>query len=216
MKTSFLFFTISFLCFIISCATNKEFAKKSIFSFSANGLQYQIICINTESGEGTNYLAHINDQGYQLSLARDLDQDGSIDQILHNEFTLSDANKVYKIGIEKARLMGSYNERSSLRTFEYIDGQTTYTIKTYIIDKEIANNLFLISNSILNTESMFIDTNANGELDSREKGVLQISEANILYKSLLKNGVNSGEIEFKNRNFWVKEVNILNSATALK
>lgn len=216
MRHSYLLNAICLLFLISACTSNKELAKKSVFSFSLDENQFQIISVNTKSGEGTNYLARVNIYGKQLSLARDLNQDGSIDLILRGELSINEADVIYNIGIEKAKEMGNYAERVSLRTFEYLEGTTTFTIKTYLIGEKSANNLFLILDNELQMESIFLDTNADGVLDAVEKGTMSLSEASEYYKKALELGLEKNKIELRDKSFWVKEANILDSATALK
>jgi|GEM_PF-1082025 len=207
--------TTCFLFLISACMVNKDLAQKSTFTFFSDGIKYQITSVNTPSGEGTNYLSKIDAEGTQLSLARDLDQDGSIDLILKSDFSLSEANTIYNLGIGKAKLLGNYAERSSLRTFEYIEEQIVFTIKTYIIGEDNSSNLFLILDSELDEESIFLDSNADGIIDSIEKGTMSIIDANIFYVKALELGIKKGKIQLRNNNYWVREVNILNSVTAL-
>lgn len=215
MRNIYLLNSICFLFFISSCASNKDLAKKSVFTFTENGDQYQIVCVNTKSGEGTNYLAKVDNKGQQLTLARDLDQDGSIDLILKGDQSLSEANMIYNLGIDKAKELGNYAERVSLRTFEHIENHLLYTIKTYLIDEENASNLFLISDKSLAEEYIFIDTNADGILDSVEKGTMSLDLANQYYTKILQVGLDNKKIDLRNNTYRVKEVNILESATAL-
>lgn len=215
MRNLYLLNSICFLFFISSCASNKDLAKKSVFTFTENGDHYQIVCVNTKSGEGTNYLAKVDNKGQQLTLARDLDQDGSIDMILKGDQSISEANMIYNLGIDKAKELGNYAERVSLRTFEHIDNYVLYTIKTYLIDEENASNLFLISDNTLEEEYIFMDTNADGILDSVEKGVMNLNLANDYYTKIIKVGLDSKKIYLRNNIYIVKEVNILESATAL-
>ncbi|GAB5408265.1 MAG: hypothetical protein BalsKO_06300 [Balneolaceae bacterium] len=216
MRNSLLLNAIFIFCLISACTSNKDIAQKNTFSFTSNGNQYQIVCVNTNSGEGTNYLAEIDAKGRQLSLARDLDQDGSIDLILKGEFSIDEADKVYDFGINEAKKMGNYTERVSLRTFEYLENQILFTVKTYLTDKNHASNLFLIFDNTKSVESIFLDTNADGILDSIEKGSLSLKVANEYYISTLNMGLKQKKIELLNKTYRVKEVNLLESATALK
>lgn len=216
MRNFFLVTAIfSFLLGIVSCSTSKEWAKKNVFAFSIDQNNYQIISLNTQSGEGTNYLAQINENGQQVFLARDLNQDGSIDLILKSYLSIEDANLIYFTGIDKAKNMGSYTEKASLRTFEYQKEQLLFTIKTYQIEKENASNLLLIFDTGTNTESIFLDSNADGILDSIEKGSMDLTKANYYYKAVLKKGIEMRKIELRKTGYWVKETNITESATAL-
>lgn len=217
MRNSTLLISIALIVSTMSCTSSKELAKKSVFTFLLEGEQYQIISINTNSGEGTNYLAKLDDStGNQLNLARDLDQDGTIDLVFkNNDFSLSKANRVYTDGINKAKNLGNYAERTPQRTFEFKDGLIWYTIKSYFYDNEAVSCLFLIHNKETNIESMFLDVNADGSLDSIEKGNMNLDEANIFYSKILNLGIKRKRIELRNDAYIVLETQPLLASTAL-
>ena len=215
MRNSILLTYIALIASTISCISSQELAKKSVFTFSSEGEEYQIISINTKSGEGTNYLAKIEDSnGHQINLGRDLDQDGTIDLVFKSDnFSLAKANRIYIDGINKAKNLGNYAERAPLRTFEFKEGLIVYTIKSYFYDNDTASCLFLVQNTETNTESMFLDTNADGNLDSIEKGTMNLDEANILYTKILNLGIQKKRIELKNDAYLVLETPPLLAAT---
>ena len=214
MKTQVLL--LAFIFTGIACTTQKDVARKNVYSFTLGNEQYQITSINTKSGEGVNYLTQINELGETVLKARDLNQDGFIDNILKGTVSLIEANEIYTIGINLARADGNYEERVSLRTYEFIIDDTRYTIKTYIIGSENATNLFIIYNHLTNEESILSDTNADGTLDSIENGPLTLDEANKLYKQVLEEGIKSRRIIKIKNTFQVQEDVLLQTVSLYK
>ena len=211
MKTQILLLIL--IALSTACATQKDIARKNVYSFTINDQQYQITSINTKSGEGVNYLTQVDEAGKNVFKARDLNQDGSIDTILKGSVSLLEANEIYTAGINFARADGNYEERISLRTFEFIIDDTLYTIKTYIIGPENTLNLFIIYNPQSNEEFIFSDTDANGALDSIESGTLTLEEADKLYKQVLEEGIMSRRIIKIRNTFLVQEDALLQTAS---
>lgn len=214
MKTPVPLFVLIFIS--MACITPKDVARKSVYSFSIDNKEYQIASINTKSGEGVNYLTGTDNFGSAILKARDLNQDGTIDIILKGSISLKEANRIYTMGINSARAEGNYEERVSLRTFEFIIDETLYTIKTYILDSKNATNLFIIYSPTIHEEFILSDSNADGELDSIENGSLTIEEANKLYKLILYEGVRSRRIYKTKNKFLVQENISMKSASFYK
>ncbi len=213
MRTSILFLT---LFIVSSCATQKEIARKSIYSFNFEGEQFQITSINTDSGEGFNFLSQIDNSGKTEFKARDFNQDGTLDIVLKGNLTLTKANEIYLAGINFARAEGNYKETTSLRTFEFSKAENLYTIKTYILDEDNASNLFSIYNHLTGELSLFSDSNANGVLNTREKGNMSIEDANRLYKEIIEEGILSKRMVKKETTYIVIESSNLQTASYRK
>lgn len=214
MKTHILL--LAFILTGTACTAQKDLARKNVYSFALGNELYQITSINTKSGEGVNYLTQINELGETVLKARDLNQDGFIDNVLKGTLSLIEVNEIYTAGINFARADGNYEERVSLRTYEFITDNTRYTIKTYIIGPENATNLFIIYNHLINEESILSDTNADGTLDSVENGALTLEEANILYKQVLEEGMKSRRIVKIKNTFLVQEDPLSQTASLYK
>lgn len=215
MRYTLLSVIVSITLLMIGCKSTSELTRKSVFTFSINESEYQIISLNTSSGEGTNYLARVEESPQPIMLARDLDQDGIIDLILkEDKITLPLANQIYKEGITQAKDLGNYKEQFAFRTFEYIDGSILYTIKSYVVNNESSSILFLIFDSESGKESILIDNNADGTLESIEKGSITLENAKPLYTRILKEGLDQDKIEYKKGVYIVKVIQPLESATA--
>ena len=86
----------------LGCATTQETTRRSVFSFNYNDLSYEIVSLNTSSGEGTNIHYELIDSSADL-LARDINQDGTIDVVVRGSLTLEESDEIYKAGIETAK-----------------------------------------------------------------------------------------------------------------
>ncbi len=207
MRTLFFLFLSSAM--ISSCAVQKELAQKSVYSFSIDGEQFQITSINIESGEGTNFLSQTSEVGTTLLNARDLDQDGTIDAILKGSWSLFEANLIYREGIASAKANGNFREQTSLRTFEFQTNAYHFTIKSYSSEPENVSNLFIVVDKATISESIFLDSNADGKLESTEKGTFDLEKAEILYREVLNEGIITDQILFINERYIVKKASEL-------
>ena len=208
MNPRIIFFIVVFLT--TACASQNNIANKSVFTFTSEGTQYQIVSINSKSGEGTNFLIQVDDNGHPVKLARDLDQDGTLDLILKvRELTLPKANIIYNEGINKAKSSGSYRERTVLRTFEVTKDNYIFTIKTYLIENSSPHSLFVMYNLEDNSESIFMDSKSDGKLDYIEKGTISLKDANTFYTNVLKEGILKKKIDYDEGIYTVKKVQSL-------
>lgn len=194
---------------ICSCATQKELARKNVYSFIINEQVFQITSFNTDSGEGTNFLSEIDDTGEPLLKARDLDQNGTIDIILKGSWSLFEANLIYNEGIASAKAAGNITERTSLRTFEFQTPTNLFTIKSYSTGPQNVSNLFIILDKTTNGESIFLDSNADGQLESVEKGTFNLDEADSLYSKVLNEGITRRQIQHMDGKYTVKKASNL-------
>jgi hypothetical protein len=75
---------VTLLVFLnLGCATTQETSRKSVFSFNFNEMPYEIVSLNTSSGEGTNILYELVDNTSDI-IARDINQDGTIDVVVND------------------------------------------------------------------------------------------------------------------------------------
>lgn len=185
---------ISCLSILAACSSSKDIATKNTFAFTFEGGSYQIVSLNTPTGEGSNYLFELMDNGNASRTASDLDQDGSLDIVIHPEYSLDVANRIYIAGILKAKSAGNFKEREHNRTFEYRTTDSLFTIRSYTMNDGTVNNLFTVSTAIENDESMFTDNRADGQLNRRDKGVVELTDAAPLYTRTLQKGILSQRI----------------------
>lgn len=188
--------SISFLCvfvFALGCSGLKKTPRKSIFTFNYENQTYEIVSLNTASGEGTNILSLVGNGNAPLT-AQDINQDGIIDVVLNGWTHIEEANKVYAAGIEAAQRAGNYQELQPSRTFEWKNELYTLVITTYYYSEAELNNLFTIRFHDTQPEAIFIDYNADGALDAAQKGETTLERAQNLYEATLLKGIDEGRI----------------------
>lgn len=193
-----LIFTLLLVCCVFSaCSTSKDIATKNTFAFTFEGDSYQIVSINTSTGEGSNYLFTLNaSSGKASRTASDLDQDGSMDVVINKAFSLDQVNRIYVAGILKAKSAGNFRERNTNRTYEFVRGDSVFTIRSYTLNDGSVDNLFSIGLLLSGQESMFTDHAADGTLDRSDKGEISLTDAGPLYEMALQEGVLIQRITF--------------------
>lgn len=194
---------------LMGCVSTNQTAKKSVFTFNYEDQTYEIVSVNTESGEGINILTLIS--GSEKVSARDLNQDGVLDIIIRGNTSIDELNTVYLAGIDIARSSGNYSERQALRQFEWEQESYTLIISTYFYNQNEVNNQFIIVFSETGQEAIFTDLMADGTLDEWDKGNIEITRAQKLYEMTLLKGIDEGRIQ-KNENFY--EVLLRNQMSA--
>ena len=190
---------VGVLVALMGCATTNQSAKKSVFTFNYENQTYEIISLNTQSGEGTNILTLVG--GNERISARDLNQDGVLDVVIQGNTHIDVLNSIYLAGIDIARSSGNYSERQALRQFEWEQESYTLIISTYFYNQNEVNNQFIIVFSETGQEAMFTDLMADGTLDEWDKGNVEITRAQKLYEMTLLKGIDEGRIQ-KNENFY--------------
>ena len=180
---------------IMGCASSNQTARKSVFTFNYENQTYEIISVNTPSGEGTNILSLVGSD--ETISARDMNQDGFLDVVIRGDLELDDLNEIYATGINIARMSGNYQEREALRKFEWKNESYTLTISTYLYSENEINNQFTILFTDNGKEAMFTDRMGDGTLDSVEKGLVELQRAQQLYEMTLLKGIDEGRIEKK-------------------
>lgn len=178
----------------IGCGSTKQIHEKNLFSFMLNGENYEIISMNTESGEGGNLLILRKENRIDFS-AQDLNQDGLIDTILKGDVELEEANAIYWEGIRIARNKGLYKEKEGLRTFEWKSPAVSFVLQSYIPTNnsdEIFFNRFSLY--LMNEDVISIDRNADGILDEVEKGSVKLDSLQTFYTEALEIGIRAQRI----------------------
>lgn len=178
--------------------------------FSVQESVYKITSLNTPSGEGSNILASVNDSDHGSWVAKDLDQDGTLDVILKGSTSLDFANEVYWIGIERAKDNGQYKSRYALRSYELITEERILTIRSYIAEDSSPTNMFIVFDKLTKTETILVDANADGILNRTEKGFLEIELAQEFYTEALEKGILDNRITLIDKVYLVKEYSLDN------
>ena len=198
------YITVILVVFLnLGCAATQEVSRKSVFSFSYNELSYEIVSLNTSTGEGTNILYELVDNSADI-LARDINQDGTIDIVVRGTLTLEECDEIYKAGIQTAKLSGNYQERTPSRRYEWTLEEYSLTVSTYVPNSDHINNVFLIKLNNNQTEHIYTDIFGDGVLNSREKGVIGIERAQQLYEMTLLKGLDENRVVFDDGTYMVK------------
>lgn len=189
---------------VIGCTSTKQTTSKSVFTFNYSNSTYEIVSINTPSGEGINILSQLGEEGKRFT-AHDINQDGVLDIVIKGSSEITGANLIYAAGIDAAKNSGNYLERNFNRSFKWENELYTLTISSYFLSESELYNLFTITMSTDSSESMFQDFNADGILDTTDKGTFPIDRAQPLYEATLLKGIDEGRINKNEFNYFVKE-----------
>lgn len=204
MKKIAYIFALIIALLSLGCATTQETSRKSVFSFSYNQMPYEIVSLNTSTGEGTNILYELVDNTSDI-IARDINQDGTIDVVIRGSMTLDECDEIYKAGIKTAKLSGNYRERTPARQYEWTLEEYTLIVSTYIPNINHVNNVFLVRLNEDQTEHIFTDIFGDGVLNSIEKGIIGIARAQQLYEMTLLRGLDERRMQFEDGTYSVKE-----------
>jgi len=186
------------------CAIQQYAPQKSVFSFNFEQTRYEIVSLNTSSGEGTNLISELTESDIK-NVARDINQDGTIDIVIKGSLSIEEFDVIYKAGIESARKTGNYQERISLRRFEWTFEQFELRVTTYFVSEDDVNNVFFILSNTDRTEHLFTDRFADGKLDNTDKGSINFVRAQQLYEMTLIMGLAEKRISFDDIKYIVLE-----------
>lgn len=177
------------------CKTTEEITSSTLFSFTYEDEEYQIVSIRDSEGTGANLL--LKKEGITtVYRARDYNQDGRLDMIQSGKVDLSEANIVYEYGLHQAVEEGKLRTQYTKRIYEYTDSNSMYTIETYGFFRETLKNQFIIRDLFNNYQQEFLDLDADGKLDRSEHSSIKITEAQLLYELVLKKGVAEKKIDW--------------------
>lgn len=206
LKSILTYFSFLLLLLLsIGCSSSDELTRKALFPFEYEDEEYQIVSIVDRYGDGMNLLLQM-EQDSSVFRSLDRDQDGIIDLIQFGPLTLEEANLIYTYGIQLAKQRGKFRGRERPRLFEFQEEPYRYTIQTLGSHPEVAYNRFCILDYRTNLEESYLDLNADGILDQTEFSERDLSEVQIRYQQILKNGMNQSLIHFKFNKYLVKDL----------
>lgn len=199
VKLSFLLLTG---LFILGCSSTKDLPTRTEFFFIFDDEPFEIISISDPSGEGYNYLIK-KEEGESVFRSMDTNQDGIIDLIQYGSFSIDQANRIYTYGIQQAINQQKFKARKTQRVFTVTENNTVYTIQTFGYYKDLLYNQFTINFLETDSSEIYLDMNADGELDNIEKSERSLEEAQEIYQRIIQTGIESKLIEFRFEKFIV-------------
>lgn len=200
--------SILLLLVLCGCSLLRSYDEKT-FSFNYDGDDFEIVSKIQGDEVLENLLLMYNESGEIILEGIDEDSDGELDELRRGDITLSEANRIYYVGIEQALEAGDFDSKNELRIFEFSDPPYVYDIETKGYDdytsrrrmvygyvKEVAVfNQFTIVQTETQTEIVIQDLDADGSLDvSITPENLNTSDYQDIYKEVLDEGVSSNRI----------------------
>ncbi len=209
------FFIVLFL--LCSCSLLRSSVERT-FSFNYSGNDYEIVSKIQGEEVLENLLLMYNENGEIILEGVDVDSDGELDELRRGEVSISEANRIYYVGIEQALESGNFDSKNELRIFEFTNPPYVYSIETVGYDdytsrrrmvygylKEVViYNQFSIVQTEEETEIVVRDMDADGILDTPiAPENLNLSDFQGLYRDILDEGLNSDRIQLTEKMFIV-------------
>ena len=190
------------LIFINSCASSD--LRVSEYKFKYNEKDYII-----RSAYCPDNPSSCNQLIGEDFIAVDMNQDRIIDKINKGEISLAEAQRIYDYSLNLLKNQNKLNEVGREdKKYLYSERNFDYEIKTFTPQLGEAFNEFKLVDKrgiVFNYKtSIYIDENADGNLDKTLKGEFLINEAQKKYKMIITSGVADQQIVKKNGSFLVK------------
>lgn len=186
------------------CASMKPQPRVTQFRFNFKDKNYSILSISSkDEGESFNKLIG------KYFIAEDLNQDRIIDCIVLGEVNLKEVQKIYEYGINTAIKENKFRERRP-RVNRYIHKNIDYyyEIRSFYPTDAYAFNEFKIiyRGHLIDPQiTVFVDQRADGTLDSVLKGTINLEEVQSLYSTVIKLGLQKGDLVKVDNMILVKE-----------
>lgn len=172
------------------------------FVFEYDGSSFYIISYTHQDKVGYNLLT--SGKKDVRFAARDLYQDGTIDEIIKGPYTLEEANRIYAYGIQKAKNKGNLESREIKRKYKTEDGRYRYLVTTILPIIGEPYNTFAVMEKVPFAQSViFKDDHADGSLDSVLFGNGDLEYGQKLYDGVLKMGLADKSMEKSDSTFLV-------------
>ncbi len=189
-----LLFFILLLPLLFSCSSSN--LKVSEYDFVYKGKSYVIR--STYCSDNPRSCNQLIGKDF---IAVDMNQDRIMDKITQGNVSLSEAQEVYDYCLNLLEKAGKLSEiEKDSKQYELNEGNYTFTIKSFpsngnehfaefrVIDRRNSLGQF--------KESIFIDDNADGNLDEVLKAGILLEEAQKLYSKTIKKGIKQLKLEF--------------------
>lgn len=175
-----------------NCAHKPSGPEVALYAFEYQGERYRIRSLYAPQGESFNELIG---PGF---LARDLDQNGTLDQVVLGNFSLSEAQKIYAHALDELRTQNRLKKiESEERIYRYQNSKFAYEIKTEAPLEGNSTNLFKVfeMGHVSQSEvAMAKDTNADGILDEIVKGEMVVEDLQAMYAKCISKGLEEGKL----------------------
>jgi len=184
-----------FILFIFTCACTTVLKKPSasFFSFTYEGEKYRIRSISCE-----DIAIASNELVGKRVLAKDFDKDTIIDQVVLGDMDLPEAQKIYEYGLNILLSENKLQEvETKIQSFQLIGELYNIKIKTFRPgDSSIPFNQFLIFDKKDDSSPIiiFVDQNADGQLDKSLKGNFSTEEYQTLYSDAISQGLQNNKL----------------------
>lgn len=178
-----------FILFLMwwNCAYKPSLPEVALYAFEYQGEHYRIRSVYSPEGESFNELIG---PGF---LARDVDQNGTLDQVMLGNFSLSEAQKIYAHALDELRKQNRVKQiESAERIYRYQNSKFLYEIRTEVsLDGSTANifKVFEMGQIIPPELAMAMDSTSDGKLDKIIKGDISLAELQAMYEKCLSKGI---------------------------
>ncbi len=198
-----LFLTAALACFFMQCRTTQPLIHLGGYDFDYQGQEYRIESVTPTYREGYNLLLQKEDQEV-VFMATDREQDGEMDIVNTGDLSLEEARTIYRAGIREGYRRGYIKARTFGREYKTSVDISNYVLATYVLAMgDIYNKLTMTD--ISREEAVLIDDDADGVLDTIEKGVYDLKYYQEHYRIVLNRGLTARKIEKKDGRFLVVE-----------
>lgn len=191
----------SLFVFLTSCGSNK--LQISEYNFVYNGNSYVVrssYCQNNP--KSCNHLIGDN------FIAVDLNQDRIMDKVTKGNISLLQVQEIYEYCLKQLEEKGKLTEIDKKNNeFIFEEENFSYIIKSFSTTENSFNE-FTITNGNRDLKkqivSMFVDYNADGNLDEFLKGGILLEDAQQMYNRIIEKGIELGKLHKVNKNVFVK------------
>ncbi|MFU8812341.1 MAG: hypothetical protein ACNA78_05190 [Balneolaceae bacterium] len=169
----------------LGCATTLP-PEATRFEFELNGQTYQILGFQESDDEPAANILLQTDRGQTLLRAIDYGQTGRLDQLVFGTAGLDSANTVYLHGIALAQATNRITEREMAREFSTTIGNLRFLLESFRQDHEQFLNRLIIYTYEWDVVGIYIDVDADGQIDMAEASSLPPEEAAMWYQAILE------------------------------
>ncbi|MBN2009027.1 hypothetical protein JW960_06760 [candidate division KSB1 bacterium] len=180
------------LLILVGCSHQKPMLTVTQYSFNYKDQPFRIRSItSTEKSKSMNEL--IGDS----VMAADYDQDRIIDRILYGKFSLDETQQIYNHGLNSVSEHNLLVVRNpTIDHYVARDDKQQYEIRTFRPTDGKIFNQFKITDArpVIPVISIFLDQEADGNLDKTIQGSMPIADAQRQYTKAIESGLQNGQL----------------------